>query len=62
MRTSVASRWLLVAGLRMTAVSFVLDKGVKNALEVARLLREARAADAGANASADGSTAQDEEE
>jgi len=44
------------------AVSFVLDKGVKNALEVARLLREARAADAGANASADGSTAQDEEE
>src|SRR4051812_49702478 len=29
------------------AVSFVLDKGVKNALEVARLLREARAADAG---------------
>ena len=44
------------------AVSFVLDKGVKNALEVARLLREARAADAGPDASADGSTAQDEEE
>jgi ribosome-binding factor A len=44
------------------AVSFVLDKGVKNALEVARLLREARAADAVSNAPADGSTAQDEEE
>src|SRR5262245_39166658 len=44
------------------AVSFVLDKGVKNALEVARLLREARAADADSNAPADGSTAQDEEE
>jgi ribosome-binding factor A len=44
------------------AISFVLDKGVKNALEVARLLREARAADAGSTTPADGSTAQDEEE
>jgi ribosome-binding factor A len=44
------------------AVSFVLDKGVKNALEVARLLREARSADAEAVAPAEGSTAQDEEE
>jgi len=44
------------------AVSFILDKGVKNALEVARLLREARAADADSTAPADGSTAQDEEE
>ena len=44
------------------AISFVLDKGVKNALEVARLLREARAADAAATAPADGSIAQDEEE
>jgi ribosome-binding factor A len=44
------------------AISFVLDKGVKNALEVARLLREARAADADSTAPADGSTAQDEEE
>jgi ribosome-binding factor A len=44
------------------AISFVLDKGVKNALEVARLLREARAADAASSAPADGSIAQDEEE
>jgi len=44
------------------AISFVLDKGVKNALEVARLLREARAADAGSTTPADRSTAQDEEE
>jgi ribosome-binding factor A len=44
------------------AVSFVLDKGVKNALEVARLLREARSADAESIAPAEGSTAEDEEE
>lgn len=43
-------------------VSFILDKGVKNALEVARLLREARAADADSTAPTDGSTAQDDEE
>ena len=44
------------------AVSFVLDKGVKNALEVARLLREAHAASPGSPAPTEGSIANEEEE
>lgn len=43
-------------------VSFVLDKGVKNALEVARLLREAQAESPGSAAPTEGSIADHEEE
>lgn len=49
------------------AVSFVLDQGVKNALEVARLLREEQArnepaANADSSVSEEGSTVNDEED
>ena len=42
-------------------ISFVLDKGVKNALEVARLLREAKAETPGAFEEAEGPAADDDE-
>ena len=56
-----------VVAIKVLADRYAQDESVRErftreALAAARLLREARAADAGSIASADGSTAQDEEE